>query len=224
MPQATLFHTGTGTYQESTRYNGAAGTCGDNGAAATWRGTFAMQPLPDTADEIVSMVASLTGSVETEGPEAGADLFWDPGNGFLIDSSVTWPFGFPAPTPEVRSTATLSSSLPTVAQWNASGEVGIRPVGYAGRADRDGDWSTPTCVIDYTINRSGRLIALLSLLPPILGPLGTLLPREWTAVRSLLALRDFGRGRHRFTAGEWAHLVRGTREYRAPVRILVSPV
>ena len=224
MPQSTLYHTGAGTYQESTRYNGAAGTCGDTGAAATWRGTFAMQPLPDTADEIVSMVARLTGSVETEGPEAGADLYWDPGNGFLIDSSVTWPFGFPAPTPEVRSTATLSSSLPTVAQWNASGEVGIRPVGYAGRADRDGDWSTPTCVIDYYLSPvDGDIIAMFSLLPPLLlGPLATLLPREWGAVRALLARGVRGRGQHRFTGEEWARLVRAARAWRAPRRFLLA--
>lgn len=222
MAQATLYHTGAGSNVAwSPYYNGAAGTTERPGDSPEGIASWAMQPLPDVADEIVQMVAKLSGYVEPEGGSTAANIYWNPGNGFLEDATSAWePTSF-GPAVE-KSSAALTSSLPTPAQWNADGEVGIRSLVSSERADRAGRWSVPTCVIDYYVDDSLQLVMMLGWLAPVLGPLATLLPREWGAVRGLLARGIRGRGQHRFTADEWARLVRAARESKGPRRFVLA--
>jgi hypothetical protein len=222
--QATLTHTGAGTYTGGTAYNGAAGSTGGPGSMSpAWKATWAMQPLPDTASRIVQMVAKLSGAVEPEGPDRDADIHWNPGNGWRDDDVGLWPQDFPLPAQSQLSAAALTTGLPTVAQWNSAGEVGLSAADTSGRADRDGGWSAPTCVIDYQLARRRGGFQILGLLPPLLlGPIATLLPRDWFAVRALLARGAGGRGQHRFTAEEWAAIRRSALEWRAPRRFVLG--
>lgn len=222
MASVTLGHTGAGTYTGGAYYNGAAGTTGAAGDSAPWRSTWAMAALPDTVDRILSLVAKIQGSTEAEGPDLSATIYWHTGASWVEDVVDPWPVDLPAPPQEQRSSAPVTTSIPSVGQWNANGEVGLDAAGVGGRSDRDGHWSTPLCTITYDIDEGvgEGLIQLLGLLPPFIGPLGTLLAREWAALRVALARH---RQRHRFTLGEWELLVRGARAHRSPRRLVLTP-
>lgn len=223
MAEVTLGHTGAGTYTGGAIYNGGAGTVSTPGdTSPAWRATWAMAALPPTASRITQMVAKLNGAIEPEGPDRDANLYWNPGNGWRDDDVGLWPQDFPMPAQEQR-TVTITTGLPTVAQWNASGEVGLSAADASARADRDGSWSSPLCTITFELAGRRGTMLIFSVMPPVLfGPLATLLPREWVAVRALLARGAGGRGQHRFRAEEWAAIQRSALEWPAPRRFLLA--